>query len=301
MNVTIRVATGLLLYGLSTGQAVAEEVDLREAFEKAKTSKSVNIDISDDDLLVAKGGPPLVLHGRRLVISARAMRIDADTTIMQFDPSDTPPASPKVGDQGDQGAAGKRPGGRNGYDGKPGGKGKTPDRGLPGKDAKLVLLDVVSLTGAGKLIIVNDGGGGGKGGQGGKGGTGGRGEDGANGSDSLVDCRAGGGDGGTGGLGGPGGVGSRGGPGGQGGEVRYAASLEPSLGTGVLTVSVKGGIGGLGGDPGVKGDGGGRGAGGSDSTYCGSGSNGGTGKDGPGGEKGDDGESGSNGKIVRFD
>jgi len=259
----------LMLGAVSVG-AFAAEVEFVDAAEASKSASTVVVRLNPNDVLVFRGAAPYVLHGRRLIVSARAIRVDTPFTIRQFDDSDT--ALPKGGGAAQPAAKpmGRRTSGRNGASGDTGALGNTGADGNSGRDAPLIVLDIQSLTGVGPLTIDNSGGAGGKGQQGSQGGTGGAGEAGADGSESLVDCRAGGADGGYGGKGGKGGTGGTGGPGGKGGTVRLSgAAMQAMAPGGLLKVVVAGGTGGKEGDGGARGTGGTGGPGGAGTrVYC---------------------------------
>jgi len=107
----------------------AEELDFRTLYIAQSARTSINIDVADDDVLVFSAGPPIILHGKRLVIAAKIARLGADLTIQQFDESDDAGPSEKVGDPGSKGALGRRSSGRNGAVGHPGGRGRQDQMG----------------------------------------------------------------------------------------------------------------------------------------------------------------------------
>ena len=279
------------LLGTASVGVLATEVDFVVAAEAGKSGNTVVVRLNPNEVLVFKGATPYVLHGRRLIIVAPAIRVDAPFTIRQFDDTDT--ALPKEGAAAQPAPKpmGRRTSGRNGANGDTGTPGNTGAQGNSGKDAPIVVLDIKAFSGAGPLTIDNSGGTGGKGQRGSKGGTGGAGEPGADGSESAVDCKAGGADGGYGGKCGKGGTGGTGGTGGKGGTVKLSvAAMQAAAPGGPLKVIVDGGAGGEKGDGGEPGTGGAGGPGGAGTrVYC----SGGSGR--PSLGNGDPGSSGSPG------
>src|ERR1700735_1795683 len=90
------VATGSVARGLSLS-AQAANVDLAQAVDAAGTATSINVDVPEGDVLVIPANTKVVLHGRRLLLTAKTVRIDGDARIAQFDETDTPKQPTTVG------------------------------------------------------------------------------------------------------------------------------------------------------------------------------------------------------------
>ena len=185
-------ATAALTIALLSCESWSADVDFVTLAVESRTGTAVVVRVNPDDVLVFKGADPYMLHGRRLIISARTVRVDEPFTIQQFDDSDTPAFKMGLAKQPPTKPKARRSSGRNGADGDEGTQGNQGEQGDSGKNAPMIVLDVEEVLGAGVLKIVNAGGTGGQGQQGSQGGTGGAGEEGANGSEAGGGCKAGG-------------------------------------------------------------------------------------------------------------
>lgn len=276
----------------------AADVDFITLANERRTGTTVWVRMNPEDVLVFKSTDRYVLHGRRLVINARTIRVDGQFTIQQFGDSDTPLPKQGTAPQPQAKPKASRTSGRKGADGATGSQGNQGAQGDPGKNAPMIVLDIERVLGSGVLTIINAGGIGGQGQQGSQGGTGGAGEEGAKGVDGFAHCMETGGDGGYGGRGGKGGTGGTGGMGGNGGTVKISAPAKVAVDSKHIVVDVSGGTGGDPGPGGLKGQGGAGGAGGSGSIHC----SGGRGQpslgDGDPGDEGKPGEKGKPGQIV---
>lgn len=292
----------LLCFAAATATAqVTSEVFLDEVFPRAPVVNGIRIIQlpNTKTLVVRKTETPLILYGDGLLISAKRLRVDGDTTIRAYPVEGARSIPPTVeaqpGTPPDWPVAG-RTNSRTGDTGVRGRTGETGKTGTTGAPSKLVRLQIDEVSGTGKLSVVAEGQSGGKGGTGQMGGRGQKGGTGAEGVDQGVYCDAGGGDGGPGGLGGTGGLGGVGGPGGSGGKILLSCAV--SKARGLIAFSVEGGARGPGGDggpPGEVGEGGDMGPG---KGACGGGKGGGSGAQGSRGGEGPKGELGTKGSVT---
>jgi len=264
--------------GQGTDPAGMTRVEFSKRFVPKAVGDTIVVQTLPEETLVMSGGP-YILQGKGLYIGAGHVEINGRVEIRSFDPKK--PADPAEG-TGDKGPEFTSPpdhlcannNGCNGSKGHDGGKGDDK-KATAGASARVVTLDLDSLTGGGTLVITADGQ---QGGQGQKGGKGGTGQQAGRGGDRHCGDLSGAGkdspgDGAIPGPSGNGGIGGRGGSGGTGGSVLLSRTLQQARAAGRILVSINGGTGGLGGDSGDWGEIGAGNEGGSGAT-CGGGGTG---------------------------
>lgn len=281
--------------------AVTPEVPIPAEQFFSQSGNPVDITLEPNQILVfdESANREYILNGRDLNIVADTVEVRGLVVIHSFRKAAAD--ADGVGLGGENGVAySTAPACRNGRPGGGGQPGFQGPKGVDGRPAGDISIDIGSVVGEGRLAIHNTGQDGGCGGTGGNGGAGGQGESGGSSRSGVFGCDCGGGDGGYGGNGGVGGHGGIGGRGGDAGVVALSRRASTSSMRSAVDLIVRGGRGGSGGDGGPGGKGGGGGDMGRGGGFCGGGRGGGDGSRGPSGELGPRGTDGRNGRVFEF-